>query len=87
MADYRVVLSRSTRKELEGLPEKIADRIVRQLEALSRLPRPSGCLKLRGASQWRIRVGDYRVIYEIDDSARLIEIGYIRHRKDVYRDI
>jgi mRNA interferase RelE/StbE len=87
MADYRVVLSRSARKELEGLPEKIADRIVRQLEVLSGLPRPAGCLKLKGASQWRIRIGDYRVIYEIDDSARLIDIGCIRHRKDAYRDI
>jgi mRNA interferase RelE/StbE len=87
MADYRVVLSRSARKELEGIPDKIADRIVRQLEALSRFPRPTGCLKLKGASQWRIRIGDYRVIYEIDDSARLIDVGYIRHRKDVYRDL
>jgi len=87
MADYRVVLSRSARKELEGLPDHAADRIVRQLEALGRLPRPSGCLKLKGASQWRIRIGDYRVIYEIDDSTRLIDVGYIRHRKDVYRGI
>jgi mRNA interferase RelE/StbE len=87
MADYRVVLSRSARKELEGLPDKVADRIVRQLEALSRLPRPTGCLKLKGTSQWRIRIGDYRVIYGIDDSARLIDVVYIRHRKDVYRDL
>ena len=87
MADYRVVLSRSARKELEGIPNTMADRIVRQLEALSRLPRPTGCLKLKGASQWRIRIGDYRIIYEIDDSARLIDVIYIRHRKDVDRDI
>ena len=87
MADYRVVLSRSARKELEGIPDKVADRIVRQFELLSRLPRPSGCLKLKGASQWRIRVGDYRIIYDTDDSARLIDVGYIRHCKDVYRDL
>ena len=87
MADYRVVLSRSARKELEGIPDKVADRIVRQLEELSRLPRPTGCIKLKGLSQWRIRVGDYRGIYAIDDPARLIDVGYIRHRKDVYRDL
>jgi mRNA interferase RelE/StbE len=87
MADYSVVLSRSARKELERLPDKIADRIVCQLEALSHLPRPIGCLKLKGTSQWRIRIGDYRVIYAIDDSTRLIDVVFIRHRKDVYRDI
>ena len=87
MADYCVVLSKSARKELERLPDKVADRIVHQLEALSCLPRPTGCLKLKGTSQWRIRIGDYRVIYEIDDSASLIDVGYIRHRKDVYRDL
>jgi mRNA interferase RelE/StbE len=87
MADYRVVLSRSARKELEELPDKIANRIVRQIEALGRLPRPDGCLKLKGTSQWRIRIGDYRVIYAIDDSVRLIDVIFIRHRKDVYRDL
>ena len=87
MAEYRVVLSRSARKELEGIPDKVADRIVRQLEELSHLPRPMGCIKLKGSSQWRIRVGDYRVVCDIDDSARLIDVGYIRHRKDVYRDL
>jgi len=87
MADYQVVLSRSARKELERLPDKAADRIVCQLEALGREPRPIGCLKLKGAGQWRIRIGDYRIIYAIDDSARLIDVGLIRHRKDVYRDL
>jgi len=87
MADYRVVLARSARKELEGLPNKVSDRIVHHLDALSRLPRPDGCLKLKGTSQWRIRIGDYRVIYEIDDSAKLIDVVFIRHRKDVYRGL
>jgi mRNA interferase RelE/StbE len=87
MADYRVVLSRSARKELEELPDKVVDRIIRQLDALSRLPRPEGCLKLKGSSQWRIRIGDYRVIYAINDSARLMDVVFIRHRKDVYRDL
>ncbi len=60
MAKYRVVLAKSARKELESLPDRLADRIIGRLEALGVSPRPVGCLKLKGASQWRIRVDDYR---------------------------
>lgn len=87
MVEYRVVLSRSARKELERFPDQWVDRIVRHLEALGCSPRPVGSLKLKGAPQWRIRVGDYRIIYAIDDAAQVIDVAYIRHRKDVYRDL
>jgi len=60
-------------------------RIARQLDQLSTQPRPPGCKKLRGTRDvWRIRVGDFRIIYRIDDAARLIEVQAIRDRKDAY---
>ncbi len=85
MADYEVVLGRSAQKELDRLPDKIADRIIARLEALQRAPRPPGSLKLRGANHWRVRIGDYRVIYAIDDAKKLVDVSIIQHRKDVYR--
>ena len=64
----------------------LAHRIVRHVEALAQQPRPPGCGKLQGASDlWRIRVGDYRVVYRIDDQTRFVDVSIIRHRKDVYR--
>jgi len=87
MADYEIVLAKSARKELEKLPDKIADRIVARLEALPKAPRPFGAIKLSGANLWRIRIGTYRVIYEIDDAKKVVDIRVIQHRKDVYRDL
>lgn len=82
---YELRLVRSARKELEALPDGVLARIARQLDLLSETPRPSGCRKLRGATDlWRLRVGNYRIIYAIDDMARLIEVRAIRDRKDAY---
>jgi mRNA interferase RelE/StbE len=61
-------------------------RIISRLESLAQNPRPSGCAKLEGARQlWRIRIGNYRVVYEIDDAAQTIDVSIVRHRRDVYR--
>ena len=85
MFDYSITFARSARKELETLDEKILNRIFPKIEALSKEPRPSGCRKLTGNKQlWRIRVGDYRVVYAIDDDKNLVDIIAVRHRKDVY---
>lgn len=82
---YALRLARSARKELEALPDAILARIARLLDALPNDPRPRGCRKLRGATDlWRARVGDFRIIYRIDDAARLIEVQAIRDRKDAY---
>jgi mRNA interferase RelE/StbE len=87
MPDYSITFARSARKELEKLPPQFASRILERIESLVSTPRPSGSLKLKGEENlWRIRIGDYRVIYEIDDPKRNIDITVIRHRKDVYRD-
>jgi len=86
MHQYEVVIARSARKELERMDTWLSHRIVRHVEALAQQPRPAGCCKLQGASDlWRIRVGDYRIVYRIDDHARLVDISVIRHRKDAYR--
>ncbi|MEJ0001289.1 MAG: type II toxin-antitoxin system RelE/ParE family toxin [Verrucomicrobiota bacterium] len=87
MDKYRVVLSRSATKELENLPHVVADRVVARLEALESSPRPAGALKLKGANLWRLRVGDYRVVYALDDAAKVVDVVIIQHRKDVYRDL
>jgi len=63
----------------------VVARIVPRLEHLGAVPRPPGCKKLRGGDkEWRIRVGDYRIVYTIDDRARTVEVTRIAHRGDVY---
>ncbi len=88
MPEYSVTFARSARKELEKLTPQIAERILNRIEALAVNPRPAGFLKLKGEDRlWRIRIGDYRVVYEIDDGNLIVDVSIIRHRKDVYRDI
>lgn len=85
MPKYAVELKASARKELERLPAKLVQRIFPRLEALAIEPRPAGCKKLKGGdNEWRIRVGDYRVVYVIDDAKLLVTVTRIRNRSDVY---
>jgi mRNA interferase RelE/StbE len=85
MAEYALAASRSAEKELADLDPMILKRIVPKIESLATLPRPSGCKKLKGEkNRWRLRAGDYRVIYPIDDRARLVDIIAIRHRSEAY---
>lgn len=82
---YQVSLTASAEKELRGLPAKTVARIVPRLEALAAAPRPPGCKKLKGGdNEWRIRVGDYRAVYEIDDTAQTVDVTRIAHRREVY---
>jgi mRNA interferase RelE/StbE len=88
MADYSVTFARSACKELEDLPANVAYRILQKIESLSKNPRSPGTIKLQGRKNfWRMRVGDYRVIYSIIDSSQVVDIAIIRHRRDVYRDL
>ena len=85
MGRYSVELKQSARKELERLPAKLIERIFPRLEGLASEPRPAGCKKLKGGQrEWRIRVGDYRVVYTIDDEKLLVSVMRIRHRSEVY---
>ena len=85
MASYDVALTSSAAKELKKLSSQLIARIVPRLENLASDPRPPGCKKLQGGNrEWRIRIGDYRVVYSIDDAKLLVEVTRIRHRSEVY---
>jgi mRNA interferase RelE/StbE len=83
---YRVLLERAAEKDLARLSSEIHDRIIAAIQALATHPRPPGCRKLAGSKHdWRIRVGDYRVIYEIADEISVVRINRVGHRREVYR--
>ena len=83
---YRVFLERAAEKDLNGLSLKVHNRVIKALQNLVDDPRPSGCRKLAGGdNDWRIRVGEYRVVYEIDDTPKIIRVNRVRHRREVYR--
>ncbi len=83
---YRVLLERAAEKDLKRLSADVHDRVISAIQALARNPRPPGCRKLAGTkNDWRIRVGDYRVIYEIADEIRIVRVNRVRHRREVYR--
>jgi mRNA interferase RelE/StbE len=82
---YRVVVERSAEKDLRRLPLDVRFRAVDALRGLANDPRPVGSRKLAGTKHdWRIRIGAYRVIYEIADSAKIVRVYRIRHRREVY---
>jgi mRNA interferase RelE/StbE len=85
VSDYSVEVKPPARKELEALPDSVLARVLRKMETLRQTPRPAGCKKLKGyKDQWRVRVGDWRVVYIIDDAAKLVSIARIGHRREVY---
>ncbi len=83
---YQVVVGKIASKELKKLPKREVQRIFPKIKNLSSQPRPDGCKKLKSQNEdlWRIRIGDYRVIYSIDDSVNIIDIRRIGHRRDIY---
>lgn len=86
MDDYQITFTRSARKELQSLPPAITHRILIKVESLAKEPRPAGCRKLQGPTNlWRLRIGEYRVVYDIDDENIIIDIMIVRHRSEAYR--
>jgi len=82
---YSLEIRRSAQRELDALDDALFTRIDRKILALADDPRPPGCRKLKGyKDQWRVRVGDWRMVYIIDDAARLVSIMRIAHRREVY---
>jgi len=81
---YNLEILRRAQKELADLPKETYPKICDAVQGLEKDPRPSGCLKLKGREGWRIRVGNYRVLYTIDDQQQIITIFHIGHRRDVY---
>ena len=82
---YQVILPKSVRKELDRLPDDVAQRIMIRLTGLETNPRPADVKKLKGRDAWRIRVGDYRVIYEIHDRILQVVVITVGHRREIYR--
>jgi mRNA interferase RelE/StbE len=82
---YAISIQRRAQKELSQLPPGAYEQVREAIRALGHNPRPMGCQKLAARVGWRIRIGDFRVIYEIDDKKETILILHIGHRRDIYR--
>ena len=83
---YALLIKRSAERDLRRLPRILFERVNERILSLRDDPRPHGVRKLSGALEgWRIRVGDYRILYQIDDEARTVTIVRVRHRREVYR--
>jgi mRNA interferase RelE/StbE len=85
VANYRLLIKPSAAKELQALPANDRKRIVTKIRNLASDPRPPGAEKLSGQEKYRLRQGDYRVLYSVDDSQKILVIIKIGHRRDVYR--
>lgn len=82
---YRVSLRSQARREVRNLDRQTLARISKAIDSLSANPRPLGCLKVKTSEgRWRIRVGDWRIGYEIDDAARTVMIVTVGHRREFY---
>ncbi len=84
---YELLIERRAEKDMNKLDAPLFTLIASRIKSLSENPHPPGCRKLTGSqNDWRIRIGDFRVLYEIDSKAKTIRIMRIKHRRDVYRD-
>jgi mRNA interferase RelE/StbE len=85
VARYAIQIKPSARRELENLSDRLIARLMPKIERLADDPRPSGCRKLRGYKDlWRFRVGDYRVVYIIEDDNKIVTVTRIAHRREAY---
>ncbi len=88
MASFNVILKPSLEKDVRRLPKKIVSNVWTRIEKLKDEPFPHGVTKLEGAERlYRVRVGDYRIVYEVDPDVKQITIHYVRHRSEVYRNL
>jgi mRNA interferase RelE/StbE len=84
---YRVEIRSRAEKDIDALPPALSHRILESIAGLGTEPRPVGVQKLAAAGGYRVRVGDYRVVYEIADDIQTVMITRVRHRRDVYRGL
>lgn len=83
---YEIILERRVERDLRQLAADTFRRVIAAIEALADDPRPPNCRKLTGSdNDWQVRVGDYRVLYEIDDENQMVRVMRIRHRREAYR--
>ena len=86
MSLYEVSFASSAKRELRDLTPEVIERVLPRIRELANDPRPAGCKKLHAyKDRWRIRIGDYRVVYNIDDAGRTVDVTRIAHRRDVYK--
>lgn len=85
MAKFELILRPSVTKDTEGIPSADLKKILQRMDALRENPRPPGCVKLSGMEYYRVRQGNYRIIYEIEDDKLIVVVVKIGHRGDVYR--
>jgi mRNA interferase RelE/StbE len=85
MAGYSIFLKESVRKDLADVPAKELKRLIERIDSLADNPRPQGCDKLSGQERYRIRQGNYRIIYSIQDTELTVWVVKVGHRREVYR--
>jgi mRNA interferase RelE/StbE len=85
MANYKLRFKKSVAKDLRNIPKKDIQRILTQIDLLAKDPRAEGCVKLSSQQQYRVRVGLYRIIYEIQDAALVVQVVKVGHRSNVYK--
>jgi len=87
MGSYKIFFRRSVIKDLEKIPKKDLQRIMKRIGKLALEPRPPGCEKISGQDRYRIRQGNYRIVYSIQENELTVWIVKIGHRRDVYRQL
>ncbi|MCF7989349.1 MAG: type II toxin-antitoxin system RelE/ParE family toxin [Thiohalocapsa sp.] len=85
MVSYELVFKKSVAKDLRSIPKKDVPRILKRIEALREDPRGDGCLKLSAQERYRVRLGTYRIIYEIRDNELIVMVVKVGHRSSVYK--
>ena len=85
MEKYKTLIKPSAAKELDSIPKTDLKWIVKRIQSLSEIPRPSGCEKLSGEDRYRVRQGPYRIVYSINDESHEVLVVKVGHRKEVYR--
>lgn len=82
---YRLIVVPSARREINKLPQDVRPRVAARILSLGRDPRPHGAIKMKGRASYRVRVGDYRVVYNIEDAVRIVTVTKVGHRREVYQ--
>ena len=85
MEKYRIFLRKSAADELDRIPQKDLARIIERIRSLEQNPRPHGCEKLSALERYRVRQGDYRIVYAVDDGEKSVDVVKIGHRSEGYR--
>jgi len=85
MAKYKIRIKKSAEKELSKIPEKELLKILDKIKSLSDEPHPTGSIKLTNQEKYRVRVGNYRILYKIEDNILTVFVVKVGHRKDIYR--